>query len=129
MTGVAVLLQDPARWAGKNVGVVICGGNIDQRMLVSPIVREPGRQKRVVSLRFRTEDRPGVLGLISSALGEQKATIPEVPHQRNFLDVPARGAVLEIAIEIRGPNHADEVIVYMRKQPYIAKVSRLAAGE
>ncbi len=127
--GVAVLLQDPARWKGKNVGLVICGGNIDQRMLASLIVRELGRDKRVVSLRFRIEDRPGVLGLISSALGDQKANILEVHHQRNFLDVPAKGAVLEITIETRGPNHADEIIAFMREQPYIAKVSQLSAGE
>ncbi|WP_108883634.1 threonine ammonia-lyase [Anderseniella sp. Alg231-50] len=127
--GVAALLQDSGRWQGSNVGLVICGGNIDQRMLASLIVRELGRDKRVVSLRFRIEDRPGVLGLISSALGEQKANILEVHHQRNFLDVPAKGAVLEITIETRGPKHADEIIAFMRKQPYIANVSQFGAGE
>jgi len=127
--GVAAVLQDPARWKGSNVGLVICGGNLDQRMLASLIVRELGRDKRVVSLRFRIEDRPGILGLISSALGEQKANILEVHHQRNLLDVPAKGAVLEITIETRGPNHADEIIAFMREQPYIANVSRLGAGE
>ncbi len=127
--GVAAVLQDPARWKGKNLGLVICGGNLDQRMLASLIVRELGRDKRVVSLRFRIEDRPGVLGLISSALGEQKANILEVHHQRNFLDVPAKGAVLEITIETRGPDHADQIIAFMREQPYIAKVSQFGAGE
>ena len=95
----------------------------------SLIVRELGRDNRVVSLRFRIEDRPGVLGLISTALGEQKANILEVHHQRNFLDVPAKGAILEITLETRGPNHAEEIIQFMRKQPYIAKVSLLSAGE
>jgi len=127
--GVAALLQDRERWKGKKVGLVICGGNIDQRMLASLIVRELGRDNRVVSLRFRIEDRPGVLGLISTALGEQKANILEVHHQRNFLDVHAKGAVLEITVETRGPDHADEIIAYMRQQPYIAKVSRLGTGE
>jgi threonine dehydratase len=127
--GVAALLRDPARWTGKKVGLVICGGNIDQRMLASLIVRELGRDNRVVSLRFRIEDRPGVLGLISSALGEQKANILEVHHQRNFLDVPAKGAILEITIETRGPDHAGEIINYMRQQPYIAKVSQMGTGE
>jgi threonine dehydratase len=95
----------------------------------SLIVRELGLDKRVVSLRFRIEDRPGVLGFILSALGEKKANILEVHHQRNFLDVPAKGAVLEITIETRGPDHADEIIAFMRQQPYIAKVSQLGAGE
>ena len=127
--GVAALLQDPTRWKGKKVGLVVCGGNIDQRMLASLIVRELGRDNRVVSLRFRIEDRPGVLGLISTALGEQKANILEVHHQRNFLDVPAKGAVLEITIETRGPYHTDEIMAFMRSQSYIAKVSQLGTGE
>jgi threonine dehydratase len=127
--GVAALLQEPGRWKGRKVGLVICGGNIDQRMLASLIVRELGRDNRVVSLRFRIEDRPGVLGLISSALGEQKANILEVHHQRNFLDVPAKGAVLEITIETRGPDHAEKIISFMRQQPYIAKVSQLGVDE
>lgn len=127
--GVAAILHNPDRWQGKSVGLVICGGNIDQRMLASLIVRELGRDKRVVSLRFLIEDRPGVLGLISSALGELKANILEVHHQRNFLDVPAKGAVLEITIETRGPSHTDEILVFMRQQPYIAKVSLFETGE
>ncbi len=127
--GVAALLQDPTRWTGKKVGLVVCGGNIDQRMLASLIVRELGRDNRVISLRFRIEDRPGVLGLISTALGEQKANILEVHHQRNFLDVPAKGAVLEITIETRGPDHTDEIMAFMRSQTYIAKVSQLGVVE
>ncbi len=126
--GVAAMLQDPARWQNKTVGLVICGGNIDQRMLASLIVRELGRDRRIVSLRFRIEDRPGVLGLISSALGEKKANILEVHHQRNFLDVPAKGAVLEITVETRGPEHTDEIIAFMNGKPYIAKVSQLGTG-
>ncbi len=127
--GVAAMLQHPTRWQNKTVGLVICGGNIDQRMLASLIVRELGRDKRLVSLRFRIEDRPGVLGLISSALGEKKANILEVHHRRNFLDVPAKGAVLEITIETRGPEHTEEIIAFMSEKTYIAKVSQLGTGE
>lgn len=127
--GVAALLQNRARWTGKNVGIVICGGNIDQRMLASVIVRELGRDGRVVSLKFRIEDRPGILGLVSTALGEQEANILEVHHQRNILDVPAKGTILEITLETRGPHHADEIVAHMRELPYIAEVSQLATGE
>ncbi len=128
-TGVAAMLQHPTRWRNKTVGLVICGGNIDQRMLASLIVRELGRDKRLVSLRFRIEDRPGVLGLISSALGEKKANILEVHHRRNFLDVPAKGAVVEITVETRGPEHTEEIIAFMSEKTYIAKVSQLDTGE
>jgi threonine dehydratase len=127
--GVAALLAQPGRWAGKTVGLVICGANIDQRMLASLIVRELARDRRVVRLRFLIEDRPGILGLISTALGHQKANILEVHHQRNFLDVPAKGAVLEITVETRGPSHTEEIMSFMREQPYIARVTQLQPGE
>ena len=127
--GVAALLAQPGRWAGKTVGLVICGANIDQRMLASLIVRELARDRRVVRLRFLIEDRPGILGLISTALGRQKANILEVHHQRNFLDVPAKGAVLEITVETRGPGHTEEIMAYMREQAYIAQVTQLQPGE
>ncbi len=127
--GVAALLAEPGRWAGKTVGLVICGANIDQRMLASLIVRELARDRRVVRLRFLIEDRPGILGLISTALGRQKANILEVHHQRNFLDVPAKGAVLEITVETRGPGHTEEIMTFMRQQDYIAQVTQLQPGE
>ena len=127
--GVAALLAQPGGWAGKTVGLVICGANIDQRMLASLIVRELARDRRVVRLRFLIEDRPGILGLISTALGHQKANILEVHHQRNFLDVPAKGAVLEITVETRGPSHTEEIMSFMREQPYIARVTQLQPGE
>ena len=127
--GVAALLADPARWTGKTVGLVVCGANIDQRMLASLIVRELARDQRVVRLRFLIEDRPGILGLISTALGNQKANILEVHHQRNFLDVPAKGAVLEITIETRGPSHTEDIMKYMREQSYIARVTQVQPGD
>ena len=66
---------------------------------------------------------------MTTALGDQKANILEVHHQRNILDVPAKGTVLEITVETRGPDHANDIVAHMSELPYIAEVSQLATGE
>ena len=99
--GLAALLAQPERFKGKKVGLVLCGGNIDPRILASIMVRELDRESRIVSFRLTIPDRPGVLGLIATKLGELGANILEVDHRRLFLDVPAKGAKLDVTIETR----------------------------
>src|SRR5262249_19078417 len=50
--GLAAMLAEPARFAGKKVGLVLCGGNIDPRILASIMVRELERDSRIVCFRL-----------------------------------------------------------------------------
>ncbi len=93
--GLAAMLAEPQRFAGSKVGLILCGGNIDPRILASIMVRELERADRIVSFRLTIPDRPGILGHIASRLGELGANILAVNHHRLFLDVPAKGAKLE----------------------------------
>jgi threonine dehydratase len=108
--GLAAMLAEPARFAGRRVGLVLCGGNIDARLLASIMVRELERADRILSLRITTADRPGILGQIASRLGQLKANILEVSHGRLLLDVPAKGVTIDITVETRGPDHAGEIL-------------------
>jgi len=108
--GLAALLQEPARFAGKRVGLVLSGGNIDPRILASITVRELERDNRIISVRLTTSDQPGVLGMIASRLGALGANILEVAHRRLFLDVPAKGAKIDITLETRDAAHAEEIL-------------------
>ena len=108
--GLAAMLKEPARFAGKRVGLILCGGNIDPRILASIMVRELERGEQIVSFRLTIPDRPGVLGQIASRLGELGANILEVDHKRLFLDVPAKGARLDVTVETRDRAHAEEII-------------------
>ena len=108
--GLAAMLTEPARFAGKKVGLVLCGGNIDPRILASIMVRELERADRIVSFRLTIPDRPGILGQISTALGVLGANILEVNHKRLFLDVPAKGARLDVTVETRDSAHAEEIL-------------------
>jgi threonine dehydratase len=116
--GLAAMLKEPARFAGKRVGLILCGGNIDPRILASIMVRELERGEQIVSFRLTIPDRPGVLGQIASRLGDLGANILEVDHKRLFLDVPAKGARLDVTVETRDHAHAEEIIAALAAEGF-----------
>jgi threonine dehydratase len=116
--GLAAMLADPNRFRGKKVGLILCGGNIDPRILASIMVRELERESGIVSFRLTIPDRPGVLGTIATRLGALGANILEVDHRRLFLDVPAKGARLDVTIETRDSAHADEILAALTGDGY-----------
>lgn len=116
--GLAAMLAKPERFKGKKVGLVLCGGNIDPRVLASIMVRELERDSRIVSFRLTIPDRPGVLGVIATRLGSLGANILEVDHRRLFLDVPAKGAKLDVTIETRDIVHAEEIMAALAADGY-----------
>jgi threonine dehydratase len=107
--GLAAMMAQPERFEGKRVGLVLCGGNIDARILASVMVRELERDDRIASFRITSNDRPGLLGRVASLLGSLGANILEVSHGRLFLDVPAKGVSIDITIETRDRKHTLEV--------------------
>jgi threonine dehydratase len=116
--GLAAMLAKPERFKNKKVGLVLCGGNIDPRVLASIMVRELERDSRIVSFRLTIPDRPGVLGTIATRIGSLGANILEVNHRRLFLDVPAKGAKLDVTIETRDTAHAGEIMAALAADGY-----------
>lgn len=104
--GLAALLKEPGRYAGRKVGLVASGGNIDTRLLAAIMLRELERDGRIVSFRLTTSDRPGLLGKVAGLLGAEGANILEISHSRLFLDVPAKGVTIDVTVETRGESHA-----------------------
>jgi threonine dehydratase len=100
------------------VGLILCGGNIDPRILASIMVRELERDFRIVSLRLTIPDRPGVLGQIATRLGRLGANILAVEHRRLFLDVPAKGAKLDVTVETRDRAHGQEIFEALAKEGF-----------
>lgn len=124
--GLAALLAEPERFKGKTVGLVLCGGNIDPRVLAGIMVRELEREQRIVSFRLTILDRPGMLGRISTLLGKLGANILEVHHRRTFLDVPAKGTRLDLTVETRDQAHAQAIQAALEAEGM--PVQRLGAG-
>ncbi len=107
--GLAALLTDPARFAGKRVGLVLTGGNIDPRLLSAIAVRALEREDRVVTFQVTLRDRPGELSRVAAVIGREGANILDVSHHRLLLDVPAMGATTEITLETRDGDHAERI--------------------
>ncbi|WP_205666131.1 threonine ammonia-lyase [Aquabacter cavernae] len=124
--GLAALLTEPERFRGRTVGLVLCGGNIDPRVLAGIMMRELERDHRIVSFRLTILDRPGMLGRISTLLGKLGANILEVHHRRTFLDVPAKGTRLDLTVETRDQAHAEVIEAALAAEGL--PVQRLGAG-
>lgn len=116
--GLAAMLAKPERFRGRKVGLILCGGNIDPRILSTIVVRELERECRIASFRLSIPDRPGVLGQVATLFGELGVNILEVDHHRRFLNVPAKGAKLDVTVETRGPVHSDEIFARLKHEGY-----------
>src|SRR5262249_3487998 len=105
--GLEAIVTEPSKFHGRKVGLILSGGNIDPRILASVMVRELEREDRIITFRLTIPDRPGVLGHIATRLGQLGANILVVEHHRLFLDVPAKGAKLDVTIETRDAMHGE----------------------
>jgi threonine dehydratase len=121
--GLAALLAKPERFKDKRVGLILTGGNIDPRILSSIMVRELERASQIVAFRLTIPDRPGVLGQIATRLGELGANILQVEHSRLFLDVPAKGARLDVTVETRDPAHAQDILQALATEGFSVRLT------
>ena len=105
----AAVIANRGLFAGRKVGVVLSGGNVDMRLLSNVIVRELSRQGRILSLVIEIVDRPGVLAQIANLIGEAGGNILEVIHNRMATDTSAKLADLGMTVEARDAEHAAEI--------------------
>ena len=112
--GLAALLKEPARFAGKNVGLVLCGGNIDPLLLQAIIGRGMVRAGRLARIRVAARDTPGVLARITAVVAEVGANIEEVHHQRAFSMLSAQNVEVELVLQTRNPAHVQAVIAALQ---------------
>jgi threonine dehydratase len=111
---LAALIRHPRRFAGKRVGLVLSGGNIDPMVLADIIERGMVRAGRLARIRVATRDVPGELARAASIVGATGANIEEVGHQRAFTTLPAQNAQLEMVLQTRGPEHIEEILRALR---------------
>jgi threonine dehydratase len=108
--GVAAVLAAPERFRRRRVGIVICGGNIDARLLASILMRGLVREGRLVRLRSELPDVPGALSRLSGVIGKHAGNIVEVHHQRLFHDTSVKRAELDVVVETQNRRHVEALI-------------------
>ena len=116
--GLAALMQHGDRFRGRTVGVVLCGGNIDTRLLANVLLRDLARSGRLARLRIRLQDQPGSLYNVARIFDEQRVNIIEVYHQRVFTSLPAKGLIADIECEARDRGHLDRLMTALRDGGY-----------
>ncbi|MEL7303027.1 MAG: threonine ammonia-lyase [Pseudomonadota bacterium] len=126
--GLAAIMADRARFSGAKVGLVLCGGNIDLRLLASVLTRQMARAGRLAELAIDLQDRPGQLARVADLIGQAGANIVEVAHQRTFSDLPAKSALLEVVVETRDRGHLDETVARLREAGFTLQVTTGGVG-
>ncbi|KWV95420.1 threonine ammonia-lyase [Erythrobacter sp. AP23] len=124
--GLAAVLSNPERFAGKTVGLVLCGGNIDTRLLANVLLRDLARSGRLARLRIVLQDRPGALFKVMREFNTHDVNIIEIYHQRIFTTLPAKGLTAEIECEARGGEQIDRLVEALRAKGYSVELAELA---
>jgi threonine dehydratase len=116
--GLAAIMAHKEKFAGKNVGVVLCGGNIDTRLLANVLLRDLARSGRLARLRITLQDRPGALFKVMRLFDEHNVNIIEIYHQRIFTTLPAKGLITDIECEARDAEQLQGLVDGLRASGY-----------
>lgn len=124
--GLAAVLSNPEKFAGKTVGLVLCGGNIDTRLLANVLLRDLARSGRLARLQIVLQDRPGALFKVMREFNAHNVNIIEIYHQRIFTTLPAKGLTAEIECEARDGHQIDRLVEALRAKGYTVDLAELA---
>lgn len=116
--GLAAVMANPERFKGRNVGIVLTGGNIDTRLLANVLLRDLARSGRLARLRLTLQDRPGALFKVMRLFNEHNVNIIEIYHQRIFTTLPAKGLITDIECEARDEAQIQGLVAALRAAKY-----------
>ncbi len=120
--GVAALIAHGERFRGRTIGTVICGGNIDSRILSSELMRALVKQGKLVRFKIQSPDSPGSLAKITRIIGDEGGNIFELTHQRYFSTLTVKMTEVDVSIETRGMVHALQIISKLQSESLPARL-------
>jgi threonine dehydratase len=123
--GLAAVMSYPERFRGKSIGLVLCGGNIDTRLLANVLLRDLARQGRLARLRVTLQDRPGALFKVMRLFDQHNVNIIEIYHQRIFTSLPAKGLITDIECEARDSAQVEQLVAALRASNYTVQAVEL----
>ena len=124
--GIAAMLACPDRFSGRRVGAILCGGNIDVRILANVLLRGLARDGRMLRLAVDIADRPGVLADVAGRIAEAGGNIIEVAHQRLFAAPSVKAAEVDLVVEARDRAHGEAILAALEGAAF--HVKRLPSG-
>jgi len=120
--GLAAVAGNPDRFSGKQVAIVLSGGNIDARLLSSILMRELVREGRITRLRVSISDVPGQLARISEIVSRLRGNIIDIQHNRIFTMLPAKETYVDMVLETHDRQHLDTILAELREADYTVRV-------
>lgn len=126
---LAAVLANRDKFAGRKVGLVVSGGNIDSRILASILMRGLVRDGRMASIRVEISDAPGTLANVAHLIGDNGGNIIEIYHQRLFHDVPVKMADLDVVIETRDAGHVRDIVAALGEAGFPTRLLSSTAAE
>lgn len=107
--GLAAVMADPERFRGKKVGLILCGGNIDNRLVNAVLQRQMVREEKLFRISVQLSDQQGQLGQLCAEIGLAGGNINTVIHDRTFLVDDAKSARVQLEIEVADPGMRHEI--------------------
>lgn len=121
--GVAALASGKVDAASPGAtAVVLSGGNIDESLLAAIVRRSGARHGRGAVIFTRISDRPGSLAALLEAVGTTGASVVDVQHVRDAVDLHVAETGVELILETRGREHTAAVIEQLRESEYDVKL-------
>jgi threonine dehydratase len=120
--GLAALLGRPERFAGREIGIVLTGGNIDPHLLANVLLRDLARSGRMTRLRIQLQDRPGALHAVIKLFADHQVNIVEIHHQRIFTTQPAKDATIDVECEARDAEQIRRLIETLQVEGFAVHV-------
>ncbi|WDI32830.1 threonine ammonia-lyase [Hyphococcus flavus] len=121
--GLAAILAEPSRYKSKTVGLVLCGGNIDARLLSMILMRDLARSGRLARLRVQLLDMPGQLVKVATIIANQDGNVIDVGHHRTYSDLPAKMTCMDVTIDTQGQDHLDRILKNLRDEGYEVEIA------
>ncbi len=121
--GLAAILAEPERFKGKTVGLVLCGGNIDARLLSMILMRDLARAGRLARLRVQLLDMPGQLVRVATIIANNDGNVIDVGHHRTYSDLPAKMTCMDVTIDTQGQEHLNRILQNLRDEGYEVEIA------
>ena len=121
--GLAAVMSNLERFRGRTVGLVLCGGNIDARLLSMILMRDLARAGRLARLRVQLLDIPGQLVRVASIIADLDGNVIDVGHHRTYSDLPAKMTCMDVTIDTQGREHLDRILASLRAEGYEVEIA------
>ena len=118
---LAALLRNRERFAGRRVGIVLGGGNIDPLMLAAIVERGMVRSGRLARIVVEARDLPGSLARITAIVAGESANIDEVHHQRAFTSLAVQSVEIQLVLKTRNHEHVGQIVEALRRAGFAAR--------